>query len=62
MILVAGGIGFEMKTRKAGNFLLEGRYFYALSDFFGNEKKDYFGRSANTTISIKLTYLFDITK
>ena len=51
-----------MKTRKAGNFLLEGRYFYALSDFFGNEKKDYFGRSANTTISIKLTYLFDITK
>ena len=59
---IAGGIGFEMKTRKAGNFLLEGRYFYALSDFFGNEKKDYFGRSANTTISIKLTYLFDITK
>lgn len=59
---IAGGLGVELKTRKAGNFLLEGRYYYALSDFFGNEKQDYFGRSANTTISIKLTYLFDITK
>lgn len=59
---ITGGIGLELKTRKAGNFLLEGRYYYALSDFFGNEKQDYFGRSANTTISIKLTYLFDITK
>ena len=59
---IAGGVGVELKTRKAGNFLIEGRYYYALSDFFGNEKKDYFGRSANTTISIKLTYLFDITK
>lgn len=59
---IIGGLGFELKTRKAGNFLLEGRYYYALSDFFGNEKQDYFGRSANTTISIKLTYLFDITK
>ena len=59
---ICGGIGFELKTRKAGNFLLEGRYYYALSDFFGNEKQDYFGRSANTTISIKLTYLYDIKK
>ena len=59
---ITGGIGFELKTKKAGNFLLEGRYYYALSDFFGNEKKDYFGRSANTTLSIKLSYLFDLTK
>ncbi|MCR4765500.1 MAG: PorT family protein [Bacteroidaceae bacterium] len=59
---IAGGLGIELKTKKAGNFLLEGRYYYALSDFFGNEKQDIFGRSANTTISIKLSYLFDITK
>ena len=59
---ITGGVGIELKTRKAGNFLLEGRYYYALSDFFGNEKQDYFGRSANTTVSIKLSYLFDITK
>lgn len=59
---ITGGLGFELKTKKAGNFLLEGRYYYALSDFFGSEKQDYFGRSAHTTLSIKLSYLFDITK
>ena len=58
---ITGGVGLELKTRKAGNFLLEGRYYYALSDFYGNEKKDYFGRSAHTIITIKMTYLFDLT-
>lgn len=58
---IAGGAGLELRT-KAGNFILEGRYYYALSDFFGNTKKDYFGRSAHTAIAIKLGYLFDITK
>lgn len=58
---IAGGAGLELKT-KAGNFILEGRYYYALSDFFGNTKKDYFGRSAHMALSIKLGYLFDLTK
>lgn len=58
---IAGGAGLELRT-KAGNFILEGRYYYALSDFFGNTKKDYFGRSAHMGLSIKLGYLFDITK
>lgn len=58
---IAGGAGFELRT-KAGNFIVEGRYYYALSDFFGNTKKDYFGRSAHMGPSIKVGYLFDITK
>lgn len=58
---IAGGAGVELRT-KAGNFLLEGRYYYALSDFYGNTKKDYFSRSAHGTISIKLAYLFDLKK
>ena len=58
---IAGGAGFELRT-KAGNFIVEGRYYYALSDFFGNTKKDYFGRSAHMGPSIKIGYLFDITK
>ncbi|MBR6538311.1 MAG: PorT family protein [Bacteroides sp.] len=58
---IAGGAGFELRT-KAGNFIVEGRYYYALSDFFGNTKKDYFGRSAHMGLSVKLGYLFDITK
>lgn len=52
---IAGGAGIELKT-KAGNFILEGRYYYGLSDIFNNSKLDDFGRSANQTISIRLGY------
>ena len=56
---IAGGLGLEFKTG-IGNFILEGRYYYGLSDMFGNSKKDYFGRSANATIYAKLAYMFEI--
>ena len=58
---IAGGAGMELKTT-IGNFLIEGRYFFGLSDMFGNSKADPFGRSANTTITIKVTYLVDLFK
>ena len=58
---IAGGLGMELKTR-IGNFTIEGRYFFGLSDMFGNSKADPFGRSANTTITGKISYLIDITK
>ncbi|EJW94132.1 hypothetical protein EVA_17762, partial [gut metagenome] len=43
-----------MRT-KVGNFLLEGRYYYALSDFYNSTKKDFFSRSAHGAIVAKLT-------
>jgi hypothetical protein len=52
---ILGGAGLELKT-KIGNFFLEGRYYYGLSDIFGNSKVDDFGRSANKTISVRLGY------
>ncbi len=58
---IAGGLGMELKTG-IGNFILEGRYFFGLSDMYGNSKADPFGRSANTTITTKITYLIDILK
>lgn len=58
---IAGGLGMEFKTG-IGNFIIEGRYFFGLSDMFGNSKADPFGRSANTTITGKISYLIDITK
>ena len=58
---IAGGLGMEFKTG-IGSFLVEGRYFFGLSDMFGNSKADPFGRSANTTITGKISYLIDITK
>ena len=59
---ITAGLGIEVNTRKAGHFLLEGRYYYGLSDIFGNGKSDVFGRSANGTIIIKASYLFDIIR
>lgn len=56
-----GGLGVELST-KAGHFLLEGRYYYGLADFWGSTKKDEFGRSGHSYMGVKLTYLFDITK
>lgn len=58
---IAGGAGLEIRT-KAGNFLLEGRYYFGLADFYNSTKKDFFARSAHTTISARITYLFDIRK
>ena len=59
---IAGGLGLEFSLNRIGHFLLEGRYYYGLGDIFDNSKRDYFGRSNFTNISVKLTYLFDITR
>jgi hypothetical protein len=58
---IAAGAGLELRTG-AGNFLLEGRYYYGLGDFYKTTKQDYFSRAANMTLCIKLTYLFDLSK
>ena len=52
---IAGGLGVEWKT-KDGNFFIEGSYYYALADIFGNSKTDDFGRSANKTIYARVGY------
>ena len=58
---ITAGAGIELTT-KAGHFLLEGRYYYGLSDIFRNSRKDTFSRSNNGTIIAKVTYLIDIKK
>ncbi|NDW12711.1 PorT family protein [Bacteroides sp. 214] len=58
---IVGGAGIELRTG-AGNFLLEGRYYFALADIFNSTKKDYFSRSAHSTIMGRITYLFDLTR
>ena len=59
---IAGGGGIELSTKKLGDFLIEGRYYFALSDFYSTTKKDYFARAAHSTITIKFTYLFKLKK
>ena len=58
---IVGGGGVEVRTG-IGNFVLEARYYFGLSDFYNSTKKDYFSRSAHSYISAKLTYLFDLRK
>lgn len=57
---IAAGVGVELKQPKIGNFLIEGRYYYGLADFMKTTKKDYFGKASNSSICVKLTYLFDL--
>ena len=59
---IAVGAGIEFANPKVGRFLLEGRYYYGLGNIYGDSKRDYFGSSNFGTITIKLTYLFDITR
>ncbi|MCL2650877.1 MAG: PorT family protein [Candidatus Azobacteroides sp.] len=51
------GGGVELCTG-AGNFVLDGRYYYGLSDIFNNSKSDNFASSSNQIISVKLTYFY----
>lgn len=50
-----GGLGLEFRTG-IGSFALEGRYYFGLADIYKNTRSDFFDRSANRTISAKLTY------
>lgn len=59
---ITGGVGLEINTRHAGHYMIEGRYYYGLSDLFHNGKKDPFGRSSNGAIFAKITYLFDLVR
>lgn len=58
---ITGGLGVEANT-KIGHFMIDGRYYYGLSDIFSNSKKDVFSRSNHGTIVIKFTYLIDIKR
>ena len=58
---IVGGLGIEARTG-IGNFLLEARYYFGLSDFYHSTKKDPFSRSAHSYIAGRLTYLFDLKK
>ena len=56
---ITAGLGGEMTTR-FGHFLLEGRYYMGLSNIYGNSKTDPFPKSNHSTITFKVTYLFDV--
>ena len=59
---ITAGLGLEYSHPKVGHFLVEARYYYALGDIYANSNYDYFARSNNSGIYIKLTYLWDVLK
>ena len=59
---IAAGLGMEYSVPSVGHFLLEARYYYGLGNIFGDTKRDYFGSSNFGTITVKLSWLFDIMK
>jgi hypothetical protein len=58
---LGGGPGLELRS-KVGYFLLEGRYYYGLSDFYNTRRGDVFSKASNQMISVKLTYLVPFGK
>ncbi len=59
---IAAGLGIEFSDPKLGHFRLEGRYYFGLGNIYGSSKKDYFSKSNQTALQIKLAYLFDLNK
>jgi len=60
---ILGGAGVEVHTG-IGQFLLEGRFYMGLADFYKNNKANTnnFEKSSHNIMSVRLTYLFDIIK
>lgn len=58
---ITAGLGVEFSS-PIGHILLHGRYYYGLGDIYDNSKRGKFGRSANQTIYIRMTYLFDLLR
>lgn len=59
---ITAGVGMEYSHPRLGHFTLEARFYYGLGNIYGDSKRDYFGSSNFGTITVKLGYLFDITK
>ena len=58
---LGGGPGLEFRSG-IGFFLLEGRYYYGLSDFYNTRKVDAFSKASNQLISVKFSYLIPLRK
>lgn len=55
---IIGGVGAELGTG-IGRFGVEGRYYFGLGNIFKNSKRDYFSKSNNSAIEIRVSYLTD---
>lgn len=52
------GVGMEVNLNTSHSVLLEGRFYYGLTDVFPNHKTDVFSSSNPMTVSVTAGYLF----
>jgi hypothetical protein len=58
---IKGTLGLEFRTG-IGSFVLDGRYYFGLSDIYNNSRSDFFQASSNKVMGVNLTYLFRTKK
>ena len=55
---ICGGAGMELNLNAKHSLLLEGRFYYGLTDVFPNHKTDIFSSSNSMTITVTLGYFY----
>lgn len=55
---ICGGAGMEININPKHSLLLEGRFYYGLTDVFPNHKTDIFSSSNSMTVTVTLGYFY----
>ena len=55
---ICAGAGMEINLNPKHSLLLEGRFYYGLTDVFPNHKTDIFSSSNSMTVSVSLGYFY----
>ena len=55
---ICGGAGMELNLNAKQSLLLEGRFYYGLTDVFPNHKTDIFSSSNSMTVMVTLSYFY----
>jgi hypothetical protein len=57
---ICGGAGMELKLNPKHSVMLEGRFYYGLTDVFPNHKTDIFSSSNSMTVMVTLGYFYKL--
>lgn len=57
---ITAGLGLEYSLRRIGRLQIEARYYYGLGNLYGDTKRDYFGCSRLSNITLRAAYLYDL--
>lgn len=59
---LAAGLGFYLKTRKAGLYQLEARFSYSFGGIFGTSLTDHFTMASPMDLSLNLAWMWDFKR